>query len=130
MTPLWDHGPQALLQRVEQVRRELLAAIGKTSSLRLHNQWSVRDRQLVEIGAEGTRQPEVAISLVGGTGAGKSTLVNALLDVRLLPVSSMKAACTAAISEVSYAATLPWRLAFAPCVGSARSQPVGRGWWP
>ncbi len=129
MTPLSNHGPQALLQRVEQVRRDLQAAIGKISSLWLHNQWSVWDRQLVEIGAEGTRQPEVAISLVGGTGAGKSTLVNALLDVRLLPVSSMKA-CTAAISEVSYAATLPWRLAFAPCVGSARSQPVGRGWWP
>lgn len=47
-------------------------------------------------------RPEVAIAMLGGTGAGKSTLVNALVESRLLPVSSMRA-CTSAITEVAHA---------------------------
>lgn len=46
-------------------------------------------------------KPEISIALLGGTGAGKTTLVNALIESRLLPVSSMKA-CTSAITEVAY----------------------------
>jgi predicted GTPase len=48
------------------------------------------------------RPSTAAIALVGGTGAGKSTLVNAILGARILPVSNSRA-CTAAISEVSHA---------------------------
>ncbi|MEZ5377298.1 MAG: dynamin family protein [Acidimicrobiales bacterium] len=50
------------------------------------------------------QRPEVMVALLGGTGAGKSTLVNALLECRLLPVSSMKA-CTSAITEVAFSPT-------------------------
>jgi len=59
------------------------------------------DKQLDELREQLTRNPEVAISLIGGTGAGKSTLLNALVGARLLPVSNMRA-CTAAVSEVAW----------------------------
>src|SRR5690606_6419997 len=49
------------------------------------------------------QKPEVEVALLGGTGAGKSTLVNAVSGVRLLPVNSMRVT-TAAITEVSYQA--------------------------
>lgn len=42
------------------------------------------------------------IGVVGTTGAGKSSLINALLDEeQLVPTSSMKA-CTAVVTEISY----------------------------
>ncbi len=57
--------------------------------------------QLAQAQARLAEDPSVQIALLGGTGAGKSTLVNAMAECRLLPVSSMKA-CTSAITEVSY----------------------------
>lgn len=44
---------------------------------------------------------QVYFTLLGGTGDGKSTLVNALLSHSLLPVGNIKA-CTAAICEIGY----------------------------
>ncbi|MCE9615081.1 MAG: dynamin family protein [Lentisphaerae bacterium] len=49
-----------------------------------------------------------SISLIGTTGAGKSSLLNALLGERILPVSSMRA-CTAAIAEVRHSDTGTYR---------------------
>ena len=47
-------------------------------------------------------QPKTIIGVVGQTGAGKSSLINAILDEqRLAPTSGMKA-CTAAPTEISY----------------------------
>jgi len=48
------------------------------------------------------RRPEVPVALLGGTGAGKSSLLNALLGERLLSTSSSEA-CTSAITEVAFA---------------------------
>ncbi|KDN36150.1 hypothetical protein RSAG8_11031, partial [Rhizoctonia solani AG-8 WAC10335] len=43
----------------------------------------------------------ITIAICGGTGAGKSSLINAVLDAHILPTSDSKA-CTSAIVEVRY----------------------------
>ncbi|KAL1961295.1 hypothetical protein VTO42DRAFT_23 [Malbranchea cinnamomea] len=49
-----------------------------------------------------TGKPRIIIGVLGSTGAGKSSLINALLDEeRLVPTSSMRA-CTSVITEISY----------------------------
>ncbi|KAF7321928.1 Glycosyltransferase family 22 protein [Mycena kentingensis (nom. inval.)] len=50
------------------------------------------------------RPPRHSYALIGQTGCGKSTLVNALLGKKILP-SSASGACTANITEISYRAT-------------------------
>ncbi len=87
--------PQSVVERAERFLGKLGPAFEK------FERWEHWKQQLKGIAADAPNRPEVAISLVGGTGAGKSTLVNALLEARVLPVGNMKA-CTAAISEISY----------------------------
>ncbi|KAL0573916.1 hypothetical protein V5O48_008036 [Marasmius crinis-equi] len=45
--------------------------------------------------------PSTVIAVCGATGAGKSSLLNGILDVNVLPTSGMRA-CTAVVTEVSY----------------------------
>jgi hypothetical protein len=94
---------RSLHDRIDRARNEVHAFIDRHGDERLRSLWhdelEPRFRHLAE---QSRKQPEVAISLVGGTGAGKSTLLNALIGARVLPVSNMRA-CTAAISEVGYA---------------------------
>lgn len=45
----------------------------------------------------------VSVALLGSTGAGKSTLINSLIDAQVLPTSSL-AVCTSAITRVRYQA--------------------------
>jgi len=87
--------PQSVIERAEKFLSRLAPV------LQPFERWGTWETQIKAIIAAAPRRPEVSVSLVGGTGAGKSTLVNALLEARVLPVGNMKA-CTAAISEVSY----------------------------
>ncbi|EAW16751.1 LOW QUALITY PROTEIN: uncharacterized protein NFIA_000950 [Aspergillus fischeri NRRL 181] len=47
-------------------------------------------------------QPKTIVGVVGNTGAGKSSIINAMLDEeRLVPTNCMRA-CTAVVTEISY----------------------------
>ncbi|KAH7049218.1 Dynamin family-domain-containing protein [Macrophomina phaseolina] len=58
--------------------------------------------QPIEDAEKGTGRTRTVIGVVGNTGAGKSSVINALLDEeRLVPTNCMRA-CTAVVTELSY----------------------------
>ncbi|KAK3379824.1 hypothetical protein B0T24DRAFT_655432 [Lasiosphaeria ovina] len=48
------------------------------------------------------RKPKTVIGVVGATGAGKSSIINAILDEECLVPTNCKRACTAVITELQY----------------------------
>jgi hypothetical protein len=93
--------PGLIVDRVAAIRRELGTAITGSGNARLLQIWPHWDSKLLAI-LEGARgRPEVQIALLGGAGSGKSTLINALLGMRLLPMADGKP-CTSAVTEVGY----------------------------
>lgn len=94
--------PDTVSRGIEKLRMRLGGAIRNLGSPGLKHIWEQEWRETIkQIEKDNAHRPEVIISLLGGTGAGKSTLVNALIEARLLPVSSVTA-CTAAVSEIAY----------------------------
>ncbi len=100
--PVKDHDPSRSLQlRIKEVHDELRELVKDRGNERLRELWRDWDPRLQDIIHEAKQRPEVAISLVGGMGTGKSTLLNAIIGACVLPVNAMKA-CTSAICEVAY----------------------------
>jgi hypothetical protein len=91
-----------LAERIEKIRSALDAAIAVEGNVRFRERWPAWEARLAQIAEEGEVRPEVPVALLGPTGAGKSTLINALLDAQLLPVNVAKT-CTASVTEVAYA---------------------------
>lgn len=98
----------ASIQSISQMR--LLAATRLKSlltSLKKYKKTSAKDqiavfRTQTEALLSMPKQGRVVIGVVGDTGAGKSSLINALLEEeQLVPTSGMKA-CTAAVTEIKY----------------------------
>ncbi|CAI5778774.1 Hypothetical predicted protein [Podarcis lilfordi] len=89
------------LQECQSVLREILRSLESLEGIdRLHmEKW----REQVASLQNATQMPQTHIAVVGNTGAGKSCLLNALLDEEaVLPTSAMRA-CTAVVVEVSRA---------------------------
>src|SRR5262245_8193502 len=66
--------PYSLVSHVERVRSQFAPLIEKHGNDRIRSLWPDWDARLRQIQERSRERPEVAISLVGGTGAGKSTL--------------------------------------------------------
>ncbi|KAK2738178.1 hypothetical protein FQN57_007153 [Myotisia sp. PD_48] len=83
-----------------QILDTLEAIVTKYAHSGVNAVWSNR---IAAVRKQGTTYPKVMIGVVGSTGAGKSSVINAIMEEEcLVPTSSMKA-CTAAITEISYA---------------------------
>jgi energy-coupling factor transporter ATP-binding protein EcfA2 len=93
--------PDGLRKRINALYTHLKAFIEDKGNPRFRALWEEWEGRLRHIFELSKQSPEVAVSLVGDTGVGKSTLLNALIGARVLPVSNMRA-CTAAITEVGY----------------------------
>ena len=90
-----------LAERIGKIRAELNAEIANHSNTRFQELSQTWKMMLAKIAEESEVCSEVPVALLGPTGAGKSTLINALLDSQLLPVNVAKT-CTASVTEVAY----------------------------
>ncbi|KJA29987.1 hypothetical protein HYPSUDRAFT_196279 [Hypholoma sublateritium FD-334 SS-4] len=59
----------------------------------------VWDREVQNLQGQGS--PQTLIAVCGATGAGKSSILNAILDDNVVPTSGMRA-CTAVVTELAY----------------------------
>ncbi len=96
-----DRYHRDLGRRIGAIKEELGEAVQSIRSKRLRGLWPRWEERLDDVFDSGRERPDVRVALVGGVGAGKSTLINALIGAKLLPVSNQKA-CTSAVTEVSF----------------------------
>lgn len=99
-TPLIQY-TEALTAKISQVIATFRQREVDPELQQLLDRWEAQLHNLRNSVAE---RDTVSVAVLGGTGAGKSTLINALLDVDLLPTHSFRI-CTAAAVEIGYAPT-------------------------
>ncbi|XP_078688013.1 uncharacterized protein LOC144920054 [Branchiostoma floridae x Branchiostoma belcheri] len=94
-----DNAPK-YMEQCQTILASLQQTLDKESSLKDISRVQAWKKEAAKLG-EKMSLPETIIAVVGDTGAGKSSLMNALLDhSSVLPTSGMRA-CTAVVVEVS-----------------------------
>ncbi|RHZ58383.1 uncharacterized protein CDV56_104314 [Aspergillus thermomutatus] len=95
-----DSTPELLEAAVQQgvkLLEDLKEPLGRVA-VEDASQWL----QAIEKVQSQATQPRTIVGVVGNTGAGKSSIINAMLDEeRLVPTNCMRA-CTAVVTEISY----------------------------
>jgi GTPase Era involved in 16S rRNA processing len=90
---LLEAAVQQGVKLLEDLKEPLGSVAGEDAS-----QWL----QAIEKVQSQAAQPKTIVGVVGNTGAGKSSIINAMLDEeRLVPTNCMRA-CTAVVTEISY----------------------------
>ncbi|KAK5195290.1 hypothetical protein LTR92_005420 [Exophiala xenobiotica] len=101
MSELFDHRTPEQLERGVERGVELLSNIHRTLQEQPSEEAGQWIQALEKVQKQAARSRTV-IGVVGATGAGKSSVINAMLDEeRLVPTNCMRA-CTAVVTEISY----------------------------
>ncbi|KAJ7638747.1 hypothetical protein FB45DRAFT_988699 [Roridomyces roridus] len=92
-----EYTPEHALQQGVKMINKMASQMDKLKlGPRRKEVWSKETATLRGQGA-----PSTLIAICGATGAGKSSLLNAVLDDQIVPTSGMRA-CTAVVTEISY----------------------------
>jgi len=68
-----DNTPESVAARIADIRSRINGCLVKRKTERLVDVWHRLEVRLSEVLRQNAERPQVTISLVGGTGAGKST---------------------------------------------------------
>lgn len=99
---LQDHSPERLEAAVKKGFTVLSAIEEPLSSLHKNSDAQKWLEQIEILRRSSATKTRTVIGVVGNTGAGKSSVINAILDEeRLVPTNCMRA-CTAVVTEISY----------------------------
>ncbi|KAJ3550796.1 hypothetical protein NMY22_g232 [Coprinellus aureogranulatus] len=92
--------PERALRKVTQMAEDIEAVVSKlTIQNKLRDdEWKQDLKKLRKAKRE---RPEIKIAVCGATGAGKSSLLNAVLGVNAIPTSGTQA-CTSVVTTISY----------------------------
>ncbi|KAF8310176.1 hypothetical protein DL93DRAFT_2230442 [Clavulina sp. PMI_390] len=93
-----EYSPEVALEEGHKMLhaiKDLLVSIKQGNKGRQH-QWYTTLREL-----EAQKLPERVIAVCGVSGAGKSSILNAILDDNIVPTSGVRA-CTAVVTEIGY----------------------------
>ncbi|KAF4235107.1 hypothetical protein CNMCM6457_003404 [Aspergillus fumigatiaffinis] len=94
---------EAAVEKGKAVLRELLGVFKQTHASQTHVSTGDTDwRDAISELLESARKPKVVIGVLGATGAGKSSLINAIIDEKGMLATNCMRAATAVATEVAY----------------------------